>query len=990
MMRKTLFEILLLTVFSVCMLAITINIQSVKASNTATADLSLIISPSAPVVTVNSTFVFTASVTGGTPPYQYAWTLTDSIQEPVAYGTASPWNCSIPYWTYVGTGRVTLGVTDSHGNLNYTSEVVTIVAISVSVSPTSATLDVGQSQVFKSSILGGARPISYQWYLDGSSVSSSTGTSWKYTPPSAGSHTVYVKVKDSIGNTAESNNVSVTVNPALSVTISPRSATLDVGQSQLFSSSVSGGTSPYGYKWYLNGNTVVGATNNSWTFTPVSAGLYTVFLNVTDSLNVKFESNTSNVKVNSELVAPTVTATPSAVDQGQSAMLSNSTAISTGTSPYVYEWLSKAPSASSYSPISGETSFNCTFSTTTSTETGLWSFALRVIDGCGAVVNSTTTTVTVYFSVTFAQVGLPAGTFWNATFNGVTKSSNASQIVFITIAPGNYSWNIGTPITGGIGIRYVASLQSGSMNATTHTVQSITFTNQYYLTVSSVYDTATGEGWYYAGSVASFNITDPIVLGSSGTRYVLTGWSSSDMRGYNGTDVSHFVTMNNSITETANWKTQYYITFAQSGVGSDFAGGVMAIDDMNHTQAGYSSWYDCGFSVVFRFYSPLTVNSGKMYIFADANASSPLNVTAAQTVAGTFETQYYLTVDTSPSGVKAPTGEGWYDAGTFASIYTDQYVEIVSSSSRYRFENWTTTDLSNITIASSHSTTVLMDKAETVTANYVTQYNVTFYQSGVGSDFSGTVVILYPSGGIPGGVNYTRNTLPASLWCDSGSLLIFTFQSALVVPPGAKQYVWASTSGLSTSQVGSITVAVSGSVAGKYVTKVHDVEVTSIVPDRTVIFRGYTAKITVTVVNKGNFSETVSVNLYYNITANEIVGTQNITLGLGERSTLSFAWNTLGVRYCPNYTLTTVATIPTGDFTLTDNTLSLGHLKITILGDTNGDGKINILDVVMATSIYGSYRGSPNWNPLCDLNGDDHIDILDIVAITAAYGDRVY
>lgn len=41
--------------------------------------------------------------------------------------------------------------------------------------------------------------------------------------------------------------------PTLAVSISPSSATLDIGQSKTFTSTVLGGSSPYSYQWYLNG-----------------------------------------------------------------------------------------------------------------------------------------------------------------------------------------------------------------------------------------------------------------------------------------------------------------------------------------------------------------------------------------------------------------------------------------------------------------------------------------------------------------------------------------------------------------------------------------------------------------------------------------------------------------------------------------------------------------------------------------------------------------
>jgi hypothetical protein len=71
--------------------------------------------------------------------------------------------------------------------------------------------------------------------------------------------------------------------PPLSVSINPLSASILVGQSVTFTSTVSGGYTPYTYQWYLNGNPVSGATSNTWTFTPTTSGIYYVHLKVTDA-----------------------------------------------------------------------------------------------------------------------------------------------------------------------------------------------------------------------------------------------------------------------------------------------------------------------------------------------------------------------------------------------------------------------------------------------------------------------------------------------------------------------------------------------------------------------------------------------------------------------------------------------------------------------------------------------------------------------------------
>ena len=58
----------------------------------------------------------------------------------------------------------------------------------------------------------------------------------------------------------------------------------------------------------------------------------------------------------------------------------------------------------------------------------------------------------------------------------------------------------------------------------------------------------------------------------------------------------------------------------------------------------------------------------------------------------------------------------------------------------------------------------------------------------------------------------------------------------------------------------------------------------------------------------------------------------------------------------------------------------------TILGDVNGDGVVDIYDVVTVAVAFGSIPGDSNWNPLADLNNDDVVDIYDVVTIARNFG----
>ena len=323
--------------------------------------------------------------------------------------------------------------------------------------------------------------------------------------------------------------------------------------------------------------------------------------------------------------------------------------------------------------------------------------------------------------------------------------------------------------------------------------------------------------WWDSGSSHTYSFISPLIVDASKQyNWVSTTGLSSEQ--------NDTLTIASSGTVTGNYGAaiKYQILFDQTGIGSDYTGTVLTVDgaDYGVISLPVSFWWDSGSTHSFSWLSPLLVNANtKQYMWTSTSGlsnaqSDSITITSSGSITGDYKTQYYLDLATSPPGTASPTGTGWYDVGTNATVSTQAFVDIDPGFSRYRFNGWTTQDMSEISNPLASPTSVLVDKAKTVTANYVAQYQITFDQSGVSPDFTGTIVTI-------DSVNYAFSGLPASFWYDSGSTHTFAYLSPLIVAPNSKAYVWTSTTGLSTAQSGTIAISSSGTITGNYKTRYY-------------------------------------------------------------------------------------------------------------------------------------------------------------------------
>jgi len=60
-----------------------------------------------------------------------------------------------------------------------------------------------------------------------------------------------------------------------------------------------------------------------------------------------------------------------------------------------------------------------------------------------------------------------------------------------------------------------------------------------------------------------------------------------------------------------------------------------------------------------------------------------------------------------------------------------------------------------------------------------------------------------------------------------------------------------------------------------------------------------------------------------------------------------------------------------------------------LVGDINGDGIVDIKDLVLFIKTFGSYPTHPRWNPEADLNDDYKVDIKDLVLVIKHFGEHI-
>ncbi|WP_271729333.1 PKD domain-containing protein [Aquimarina algiphila] len=193
-----------------------------------------------------------------------------------------------------------------------------------------------------SSIGGGTGNLRYEWYLNNVKQTSTT-TTFRYNPNTAGTYNVYFKVIDN--ESGKSVNSAIrklyAYHPLNTPNVSASKAHIERGTTTTFTASnIGGGSGSRRYEWYVN-NVKQSATGTSYSYHFPNTGTYTIKFKVVDltmqNANAKWGANSPVLKVYPKMVVSTSQSATSV--SGSSASVSfNVTGISGGSGSRQTTW----------------------------------------------------------------------------------------------------------------------------------------------------------------------------------------------------------------------------------------------------------------------------------------------------------------------------------------------------------------------------------------------------------------------------------------------------------------------------------------------------------------------------------------------------------------------------------------------------------------------------------------------------------------------------
>jgi hypothetical protein len=326
---------------SICATGNPATSNGIKLHTIAAVSVSVSIAASANSICAGTTVTFTATpVNGGSNPV-FQWKVNGNN-----VGTNSPVFSYNPSHNHKVTCVLTSGVACTSGNPATSNQITMIVfplyQVKVTIATASTSICAGASATFTATVVsGGTLPV-YQWKVNGLNSGTSSPV-FTYIPSDNDniSCTVTSNASCVTNNTANSNQITMTVSPnvqvAVSIASNPTGAVCS-GTPVIFTAMpVNGGSSPV-YQWKVNG-TNAGTNSPVFAYNPINGDVISCSLtsSVLCGSGNPAVSNTLTMSVIPVLpVSVTVSASQNPFCQG-SPVIFNAIATNGGSHPY-FQW----------------------------------------------------------------------------------------------------------------------------------------------------------------------------------------------------------------------------------------------------------------------------------------------------------------------------------------------------------------------------------------------------------------------------------------------------------------------------------------------------------------------------------------------------------------------------------------------------------------------------------------------------------------------------
>jgi len=493
------------------------------------------------------------------------------------------------------------------------------------------------------------------------------------------------------------------------------------------------------------------------TGTLTATGTWLFELRVTDSSGTPATviSNAVTVTVNSALIAPVVSVSPTTIYAGQGSTLSTTTSFSGGTSPYTCQWLVKIPSSGSYTSLGA--SFSCapgdepTASTGALSAIGTWNFELQVTDGSGTPVTVISDAVTVTVNPGPTQpilVPTPSGgSAFTYTVSGcsVSPASGTSGVTTDFAVDPSCTLTVTMP-SAGVSTRYVFDSSASSTTIDTcfsGTCSTFSPTDYYqilYTLSYSVVDGGSPTAPTLTSAQAGSSYTPTLTTSATGywLDYGATCSTANPLSGSGPTERWDTGTACPSVSSTQTIVFDYHhqyqqflsylVNYGGSGYSAPTASGLQLgsayAPTLTTSSAGY--WFDATGAIAFT--NPLggSNSTNRWYTTTDS-----VSATVQGSNSIVYYHQHHLAINGGNSiviGTPSPTSDNWYYPTQSTTVSSDWVWNTVSGQSRMAITNYQIDGVyQNPTRANSGTLTVTVTFTTDpiVTFDTTTQYYLT-------------------------------------------------------------------------------------------------------------------------------------------------------------------------------------------------------------------------------------------------------------------------